>query len=71
VKIFLLKYHNHLCTDYLTKYFILNILKNKNFLEPKLNYINSIKNPVSLEENNFIIYPSIKYETQFNFPKEI
>ena len=73
---FLLKCHKHLCTDYLTKYYILNILKNKNFLEPKLNYINFIKNPVCLKEKNFIIYPTIIYENQKYdllkiYPKEI
>ena len=72
----MLKCHKHLCADYLTKYYILSILKNKNFLEPKLNYINFIKNPVCLEEKNFIIYPTIKYENQKYdllkiYPKEI
>jgi hypothetical protein len=72
----LLECHKHLCADYLTKYYILNILKNKNFLEPKLNYINFIKKPVCLEEKNFIIYPTIKYENRkYNllkiYPKEI
>ena len=45
-------------------------------MEPKLNYINFIKNPVCLEEKNFIIYPTIKYENQKYdllkiYPKEI
>ena len=73
---FLLKCHKHLCIDYFTKYYILNILKNKKFLEPKLKYINYIKNPVCLKEKSFIIYPIIKYEKEkFNlfkiYPKKI
>ena len=73
---FLLKCHKHLCIDYFTKYYILNFLKNKKFLEPKLKYINYIKNPVCLKEKTFTIYPIIKYEKEkFNlfkiYPKEI
>ena len=73
---FLLKCHKHLCIDILTKYYILNILKNKNFLEPKLKYINNLKIPVCLNKKTFTIYPTIKYEKEkFNlfeiYPKEI